>query len=205
MAWSWARQQPPRLVTSVRNTAGGIPCTMHMSNLLVEGDTRAPAACILSRALSLLQQGPVRADRVGRQQGKRRPGQASVTRPTLWFCFLSLLGAWDRLTVGRVHQGKSPTIWLQIGRLAQAMWRPSGHSCSLMSSHFGTQRLKNFLEPVTSHLHQGTWKGAIATGWGEAGGTTHAGGGRVPTAGSQQLATLPSLMQLILAEEAIRP
>lgn len=34
------------------------------------------------------------------------------------------------------------------------MWRPSGHSCSLVSSHFGTQRLRNFLKPVTSHLHQ---------------------------------------------------
>lgn len=39
-------------------------------------------------------------------------------------------------------------------RLAQAMWRPGGHSCSLMSSHFGTQTLKSFLKPVTPHLHQ---------------------------------------------------
>lgn len=51
----------------------------------------------------------------------------------------------------------------------------------------------------------GTWTGAIAAGVGEVGGRTHAGGGRVPPAGSRQLATHLGPVQLVLAEVAMRP
>lgn len=51
----------------------------------------------------------------------------------------------------------------------------------------------------------GTWTGATAAGVGEVGGRTHAGGGRVPTAGSRQLATHLAPEQLVLVEVTMRP